>query len=176
MEEWKVRRSLYEVIHEGKRWTDDLELIGDYNDDRTDPEEIIQDATNYFLTHSSTMKYPGKSYAIAIQFASWIEDVFGDDFYKTLSDPTLLPNDRYFVPYMEAQEIYDKILEGADVINDIKDEISLELPYLNQTKNYFFEEFLLNKEGLQLLSLKAESQARFEEIPLFESEELKHLH
>ena len=96
------------------------------------------------------MYYPGKSYMIAVQYASWIEDNFGGDVYELLDDPELLPDDPYFKTYSEDPDTYDAILDFVDNSLD-KLQPNGSLPYLEMTYKYFLQEFMLDDEGLKIL-------------------------
>ena len=116
---------------------------------RNKKEHIIEDAINYITVHRDAMFYPGKTYAIAIMYASWIEDEFGGEFYDILDDSELLFDDEDFVPYSKDKETYDKIIRYVDWLNDnAKYE---NLPYLKQTRQYFEQEFMLDDNGLKIL-------------------------
>jgi hypothetical protein len=145
--DWKLRRKTFYALN-GDNFSDDLSenkipIIEDYN------TKVI-DAVNYAISHSYEMRYPGKSYSIAIHYASWLEDNFGVDFYDTLNDPELLPDDPYFVPYSEDKETYDEILKILDQVSDWV--IGENQPYLKMTYEYFLQEFMLDEFGRSVLS------------------------
>ena len=144
--DWKFRRQTFYSIFQ-ENLTDKLEdnkipIVESY-------DTIVIDAVNYAIAHEQVMKYPGKSYSIAIHYASWLEDEFGVDFYETLSDPDLLPDDPYFVPYKSDPETYDEILKILDGFGQHIDAESQ--PYLKMTRDYFLQEFLLDEVGRSIL-------------------------
>jgi hypothetical protein len=149
--DWKFRRDTFYALHSGD-FTDSVEK--NYENlkviERWDPSEIVEDAINYAIVHTDEMYYPGKSYMIAVQYASWIQDHFGGELLELLDDPELLPDDPYFVRYSESKDIYDRILDFTDKYGQnisVKDD----LPYLQKTYEYFLEEFLLDEKGLTIL-------------------------
>lgn len=144
--DWKFRRQTFYAMN-GDNFTDNL-------DDNKIPlifnrDTLVIDAINYSIAHDSVMRYPGKSYAIAIHYASWLEDFFGVDFYETLNDPDLLPDDPYFVPYSEDKGSYEDILKILDHVGE--DIISEDQPYLKMTREYFLQEFMLDDRGRAIL-------------------------
>jgi hypothetical protein len=144
--DWKFRRQTFYSIFKDSL-TDKLEdnkiaIVENY-------DTIVTDAVNYAISHEYIMRYPGKSYSIAIHYASWLEDEFGVDFYETLDDPELLPDDPYFVRYSEDKETYDEILKLLDFFGrDIDGE---KQPFLKMTREYFLQEFLLDEVGRSIL-------------------------
>lgn len=147
--EWKYRRDTYYALN-GNNFTDKLEDNDIPIIERFDVSSIVDDAINYVLIHKEEMCYPGKSYMIAIQYASWIEDHFGDDMLETLDDPELLPDDPYFKTYSQNPSVYDLILEYIDANLDYID-TSGTLPYLEMTYKYFLQEFMLDDAGRAML-------------------------
>jgi hypothetical protein len=156
MKEWKYRRNIfYSMLPPDHKHGDEPELFNGIVHKNFTKTNIIQDAINYITIHRDDLYYPGKSFAVAIMYASWIEDEFaGEDLYTLLDDPDLLPGDDYFVPYSQAKDIYDSIIEfidnnmNCDIPNDVQ------LPYVEMTKHYFEKEFMLDEEGLKILPRK----------------------
>ena len=104
MKEWKIRQEIYHRLH--KQYTDDLNVVEIHFTD-----SIVEDALKHFHEHVDKWIYPAKSYFVAICYASWIAEDFGEDFYQLLDDDTLLAgNDPYFVPYSKDKNTYDEIL------------------------------------------------------------------
>lgn len=147
MKKWKFRRQTFYAMV-GEDSFSDLESKTTIPI-KVDYTSIVDDAINYFLVQDNVMHYPGKSYAIAIAYASWIEDHFGDDFYETLDDPELLPDDKYFIPYSKDKKNYDDIIKVIDRASQQIDPNKLK--YLFMTFNYFKQEFMLDEEGLSIL-------------------------
>jgi hypothetical protein len=75
-------------------------------------DDKVTAALNYVREKTDVGTYPGKSYIVAIIYATMINRVYGDDFFKLLDDPDLLyGQDDFFVPYSKDKETYDSILE-----------------------------------------------------------------
>jgi hypothetical protein len=121
MKDWKIKQELYHrlnVVHE-----DDLSKV---NIEKSD--DIIDNAIRYFNERDVGWIYPAKSYAVAICYAWWLAQDFGEDFVELLDDKDLLyGNDPYFRPYSTQKEIYnaitDKVLpidENKGMVPDIK--------------------------------------------------------
>lgn len=149
--EWEFRRKTFYALN-GNNFSDSVQENKENLTviERWDPKDIINDALNYAIIHTDEMYYPGKSYMIAVQYASWIEDNFGGELLDLLDHPSLLPDDPYFVRYSESKEIYDAILEFTDKYGqDIN--IPESLPYLQKTYEYFLQEFMLDESGLAIL-------------------------
>lgn len=129
MQEWKVRQEIYHrlnPVHD-----DDLS-----NFDITISADVFGDAIRYFTMTELGWVYPAKSYVVAICYAHWISQVFGDNFYVTLDDQDLLfGNDPYFVPYSADKETYDKIIRALD------GEIDETMGIVPDVRKYFNEEF-----------------------------------
>jgi hypothetical protein len=149
MLDWKFRRQTFYSLISKDTFTDLLDNNKLPLVERFNKQDIITDAINYVTIHNDSLFYPGKSYAIAIMYASWIEDFFGDDFYKTLNDPELLFDDKYFVPYYKDKETYDHVLKHIDLLNDVVGYDNL--PYVQMTRNYFLQEFMLDEFGKSIL-------------------------
>ena len=77
---------------------------------------------------------------VAIVYAKCLEKYFAQDFYKSLDDPELLVDDKYFVQYSKDLETYDSILDN---IGDILSYKSVE-----KTVKYFKKEFLVDCEDI----------------------------
>lgn len=109
MKEWKIRQEIYHRLH--KQYSDDLNSVEIHFTDN-----IAEDALKHFHEQVDKWIYPAKSYFVAICYASWIAEDFGEDFYQLLDDDMLLAgNDPYFVPYNEDKETYDKILQQIKI-------------------------------------------------------------
>lgn len=99
--------------------------------------KLVEQIVEFFKTESKLI-YPAKSYFVAIVYAKCLEKYFKQDFYQSLNDIELLPDDEYFIPYNKSKEIYDKVLRE---IGDIWQYKSIE-----KTVNYFKQEFLIRGE------------------------------
>lgn len=134
MKDYKIRQAVYH------------KLTTDYSDDlKTKNVEIVEDkvgvALRYFKESDIGWLYPGKSYTVAILYAKWLSEDFGEDFYTALDDPDLLHgNDPYFVPYSQDKDTYDKILENLEI-----DETQGTIPDI---RKYYEEEFMLDVQPL----------------------------
>lgn len=135
MKEWKVRQHLY---HRTAEITD----VHPFVDLSTDA--IVDDVVEYFtIEQGKRLVYPAKSYAVALIYATLLEQHFGEDFFEALSDPLLLyGNDRWFVPYTQARDVYDSVL--LRVPREILASIET-CPYsqVRATVAYFKQEFLV---------------------------------
>jgi len=111
MKEWKIRQFLYHSTAED--YVDDLNKFDIvYNEDN-----IVEDAVIHFHQRVDDFLYPAKSYFVAICYAHWIQEEYGDDFYELLNDPELLyGNDPYFKTYDDDKETYDQILEEVELL------------------------------------------------------------
>lgn len=105
MKEWKIAQDVFHRLN--RNHEDDLKKV-----DITFSDETVADAILHFNRKVDYWIYPAKSYFVAICYASWISEDFGEDFYGVLSDPELLAgNDPYFIPYEKDMETYNRILE-----------------------------------------------------------------
>lgn len=108
MQEWKIKQQLYHRLR--KNHPDDLKWVTIEKSD-----DIVNDAIRYFNEKDVGWIYPAKSYMVAICYATWIAEDYGEDFYDVLSDPELLPLDSYFVPYKEDSDTYNSILKNVNI-------------------------------------------------------------
>lgn len=105
MKEWKVKQEIFHKLN--KEFDDDLKLF-----DIEITDDIVKKSIEYFYNKEMGWIYPSKSYVVAICYAKWISQDYGEDFYDLLSDENLLAgNDPYFLPYKKSKKIYDKIIE-----------------------------------------------------------------
>lgn len=122
-----------------------LEKIEDINQkydlyENISNEKLIIQITEYFTRCQFILQYPAKSYAVAIIYSKLLEDYFNIPFLESLNDPELLyNNDHFFVPYIEAHQIYDEVL------NKISLNFNINLPQITKTIEYFKKEFYLNE-------------------------------
>lgn len=92
------------------------ELVTDHPDDFANMEivecdELVESALSYFDSATFPLIYPAKSYAVAIIYATKLNELYGIDVIETLSDPDLfLGQDPYFVPYGQDPVTYDAIM------------------------------------------------------------------
>lgn len=121
----KNKRQLSYLINE---WDDiNLPYTFDYNNI---DEQVID-----FFKNGSKLIYPAKSYFVAIIYAKCLEKYFQIDFYESLNDIDLLPDDCYFSTYNQNKDIYDNIIEN---IEDI-----WQYDSIMKTVTYFKKEFLI---------------------------------
>jgi hypothetical protein len=133
MKEYKIRQDIFYRQHTGE-FDDNLNTK-----DVIVSDDIVDNAIRYFTSTDQGWIYPAKSYAVAILYAMWIQEEFGEDFYEVLDDPELLyNNDPYFVPYSHDQATYDSII--YDLPQDMTGGM------IPDIRRYFEEEFLLNAE------------------------------
>lgn len=104
----------------------------EYQNDELLVEQILK-----FFKEGSELIYPAKSFFVGIIYAKCMEITYNEDFYKMLDDPTLLFDDKYFIRYSDAQDIYDEVISKLDMDNLLK------LPSTLKTVNYFKEEFTI---------------------------------
>ena len=105
LKDWKARQMAFHTIT--PEFRDDLNEV-----DIVISDDIVTDAVRHFNEKVDEWIYPSKSYVVAICYAKWLEEDFGEDFYEVLDDPDLLyGNDPYFVPYSEDEGTYNAILE-----------------------------------------------------------------
>lgn len=98
--------------------------------------EIVNNALNYFKENKFPLIYPAKSYAVAIIYATLIEQVYGYPLRDTLSDPELfLGQDDFYVTYDQDPVNYETIIEGLEEIPDW-----LNSGWAPQTVKYFYAE------------------------------------
>jgi hypothetical protein len=108
MQEWKIKQEIYHRLNHEYR--DDLNKVdivmsNDYGD-------ILR----HFHEKVDQWIYPAKSYFVAVCYASWIAEDYGEDLIELLKDPMLLAgNDPYFKPYDEDPDTYDKILMDIEL-------------------------------------------------------------
>jgi hypothetical protein len=106
MKEWQVRQEIYRRLN--KPTADDLSKF----DIVWRPDTIVEDAVRHFKEHVGEWIYPGKSYFVAICYATWIANEFNENLIEVLDDIDLLPGDPHFLPYCQASETYDQILKN----------------------------------------------------------------
>jgi len=129
MKEWKIRQEIFHRLNIDH--DDDLSL---HNVEVRD--EIIENAIKYFTTTELGWVYPAKSYVVAICYARWLNQHFGEDFYESLNDPELLHgNDPYYVPYEQDKDTYNKILNAVGF--NFNEDIGI----IPDVKMYFLKEF-----------------------------------
>lgn len=75
-----------------------------------DPE-LVENALHYFKEATWPLIYPAKSYAVAIIYATKLNEIYGVDIEAVLSDPDLfMGQDPYFVPFGEDPDTYREII------------------------------------------------------------------
>lgn len=134
MKVWKQNQKLYHLLT--SEYSDDLNKM----DVEYDFEDLVGAAMKFVAMEPTEEPiYPGKAYSVAIIYSRLLRDHFGEDFYEVLDDPMLMyGNDEWFVPYSEAPEVYDSIIEKMGGI----DNIPLTGRWVDFTVNYFKEECL----------------------------------
>lgn len=129
MKEWKIRQEIFHRLNIDH--DDDLSL---HNVEVRD--EIVENAIKYFTTTELGWVYPAKSYVVAICYARWLNQHFGEDFYESLNDPELLHgNDPYYVPYEQDKDTYNMILNAVGF--NFNEDIGI----IPDVKMYFLKEF-----------------------------------
>jgi len=129
MKEWKIRQEIFHRLNIDH--DDDLSL---HNVEVRD--EIVENAIKYFTTTELGWVYPAKSYVVAICYARWLAQYFGEDFYESLNDLELLHgNDPYYVPYEQDKDTYNMILNAVGF--NFNEDIGI----IPDVKMYFLKEF-----------------------------------
>lgn len=108
MQEWKIKQEIYHRLNH------------EYRDDLNNVEIVISNEYNDIIRHFhekvNQWIYPAKSYFVAVCYASWIVEDYGEDLIELLKDPMLLAgNDPYFKTYDEDPNTYDKILKDIEL-------------------------------------------------------------
>lgn len=129
MKEWKIRQEVYHRLtqeHGDDLNQFDIEIVTD----------VVSTAVKYFTVQEVGWLYPGKSYAVAVLYARWLQEEFGEDFFTALDDPDLLyGNDPYFVPYSRDKETYIKVIAALPS--------NMDQGMIPDIRNYFEREFML---------------------------------
>jgi hypothetical protein len=108
MQEWKIKQEIYHRLN--KEYSDDLNKVDIVISD--DYSDIIK----HFYQQVDQWIYPAKSYFVAVCYASWISEDYGDDLINLLKDPMLLAgNDPYFKTYDQDPTTYYKILKDITI-------------------------------------------------------------
>jgi hypothetical protein len=108
MKEWRIRQEIYHRLN--KDYDDDLNKVQIKISD-----DIVQDAIRHFNERVDEWIYPSKSYFVAICYAEWLSEDFGEDFYDLLNDDMLLAgNDPYFQTFLEDPDTYNQIIDAID--------------------------------------------------------------
>ena len=128
--DWKYRRKLSYLINDFNDTGFDY-TVKKYSSD----EELVNEIVDFFISGSKLI-YPAKSYFVAIVYAKLLECYFNENFYDCLDDEGLLPDDSFFVPYNRNRNVYNAVLSK---IGD-----PLEYKAAEKTKEYFYQEFLLD--------------------------------
>ena len=128
--DWKYRRKLSYLINDFNDTGFDY-TVKKYSSD----EELVNEIVDFFISGSKLI-YPAKSYFVAIVYAKLLEEHFDENFYDCLSDKELLLDDYFFVPYNRNRNVYNAVLSK---IGD-----PLEYKAAEKTKEYFYQEFLLD--------------------------------
>lgn len=115
--------------------------------DLKDPE-LRLDICHYF-ERDGPLKFPAKSFAVAIIYAHLLAKYFEQDFVEALSDSDLfMGNDKFFHPYTQNSEIdaiYHDVFSFLS-LKDLWDFEASEVSCVQKTVHYFKLEFLLTEE------------------------------
>lgn len=134
--EHKLRQQIY---HQSSIVTD-LNIPIPYI--KMDDTTLAFHVVDYFYNPSHELCYPAKSYAVAIIYAHLIDRYWRLPMKMGLMDPGLLFfNDKHFVPYHLATDIYDTIFQFLDIEEGIK----YNFPQVRATVEYFNAEFFINE-------------------------------
>lgn len=133
MQNYKVIQKIY------NRTTEHTDLIASmvYSINEN-PDDIVRYAVRYLTETVENLEFPAKSYAVALMYAYYIEKHFHTSFQNSLDDPDLFDGtDRFFIPYQDSKEIYDRILETLPKPFSP----NLKIPQVQKTYDYFLKEF-----------------------------------
>ena len=115
-----------------------------------DDKELLLDIVQYFISDSETLKFPAKSFSVAIIYAKLLEKYFSEPFYESLSDPDLfIGTDKFFYPYnisANVKHIYDQALKQLLDL-DLMDFENSNIDNVKKTTEYFRKEFGLTLKG-----------------------------
>ena len=99
MKEWKVRQEVYHRLTQ--EHSDDLnqcsiEIVHD----------VVASAVRYFHEHDIGWLYPSKSYVVAILYAKWLNEEFGEDIdkYNLITRKEPIKADKILLAYEEFDE------------------------------------------------------------------------
>jgi hypothetical protein len=110
MKEWKIKQEIYHRLN--TIYSDDLnkvDIVISYE---------YSDIIKHFYEKVDQWIYPAKSYFVAVCYASWISQDYGENIIDLLKDPMLLAgNDPYFKTYDDDPDTYNKILSQIDLPN-----------------------------------------------------------
>lgn len=130
MKHWKEYQKRYNEIV--KTHTDDLSEMPLF----ISSENIIEYALEYVTNKPPFNVYPGKSYIVAIIYATLLNKEYGINIYDSLNDPDLfLGDDPYFKIYSDEPNIYNEIIDKLDKIPNW-----IEKGWAPQTVKYFYAE------------------------------------
>jgi hypothetical protein len=141
MKEYKVKQYIYnKTIKVDDNLSDIQHSIKEMAD-----SEMISYICDYFSREMKTI-FPAKSFAVAIIYSRLIEKYFNEPFYTCLKDKDLfLGTDKYFIPYDDGKNIYDKSISYLE-LHDLFDFEKNDNILVKKTVQYFYDEFLW-KEG-----------------------------
>jgi len=154
--EWKYRRAMAYATY-GDNWGDSFKQMGEelkiITASNQSPNELAEEAIKYLYDHEEgILRYPAKSYAVAVVWAKLIHQHFGDNFWKLLKDKDLLPDDPFFETAHGPDEVVYRLILDKIGWNDVNFPFHNDsLPYLKQTIDYFYKEFMLDEKGISVL-------------------------
>jgi hypothetical protein len=99
-------------------------MVTDHPDDFANMQiiedpELVENALHYFKEATWPLIYPAKSYAVAIIYATKLNEIYGIDIETILSDEDLfLGQDHYFVPFGDDPETYREIIRRLESMPD----------------------------------------------------------
>jgi hypothetical protein len=142
MKDWKVRQQLTHKLHQHDDLIENEEMREWKREELRDIDFLSSVLAYFFREGDGVLHYPQKSYSVAVIYAKLLEKYFQEDFYEVLNDPDLLPSDKYFVPYLQDQEVYDQVITTLTTFNKWDFE-SNPISRVQATVRYFKKEFLL---------------------------------
>lgn len=145
MKEHKINQHIYHHLSCIEDYLDNLNYI---ETDIHDPE-LYYDICNYFCNADvNVLKFPAKSFAVAVIYSKLLEKYFNENFMISLSDTDLFSgNDKFFTPYGQNDrvcQIYDDVILFISA-NNLWDFESSTIINVLKTVEFFKKEFLLMK-------------------------------
>lgn len=141
MQPWKLNR---EVYYRTNTPTDYIGADHPYVVELPNPQQLIDGIVDYFITEQAILRYPYKSYAVAVIYSVLLFMYFDEHPMTSLADPELLPDDRYFSPLTESNRYVYLHVWRQLLDKELTDVESNPLEQVQRTISCFKEEFMVN--------------------------------